>query len=165
MENWSLPDYKERWALKNWCFELWCWRTLENSLDYREIKSVNLKGNQFWIFNGSTDGEAETPIFWPPDVKNWLIRKDTDAGKDWRQEEKGRTEDEMAGWHHWLKGYEFEWTPGVGDGQRGLVCCSPWSCKESDMTEWLNNKQWLIQLFYTEINTILWSNYLSIRKK
>ena len=82
--------------------------------------------------------DAETPILWPPDAKGWLIWKDPDAGKDWRQEEKGMTEDEMVGWHHWLNGHEFEWVPGVGDGQGSLVCCSPWSLKESDMTERLN---------------------------
>ena len=82
--------------------------------------------------------QIETPVLWPPDVKKWLIWKDLDAGKDWKQEEKGRTEDEMVGWHHRLNGHEFEWTPGVGDGQGGLACCSPRGCKESDMTEWLN---------------------------
>ena len=95
------------------------------------------------MFIGRTDFEAETPILWPPDKKNWLIWKDPDAGKDWRQEEKGMTEDEMVGWHHWLNGHEFEWTPGVGDGQGGLVCCSPRGHKESDTTEWLN---WLKSL-------------------
>ena len=106
-----------------------------DSLDCKEIQPVHLKGNQSWIFIGRTDVEAETPILWPPDVKSWLIGKDSDAGKDWRQEEKGTTEDEMAGWHHWLSGHEFDWTPGVGDGQGGLVCCRPWCRKELDMTE------------------------------
>ena len=101
-------DYKESWALKNWCF----WtvvleKTLENPLDCKEIKLIVPKGNQSWIFIGRTDAEAETPILWPPDVKNWLYRKDPDAGKDWRREEKGTTEDEMVGWHHWLNGHEF----------------------------------------------------------
>jgi len=96
------------------------------------------KGNQSWIFIGRTDAEAETLILWPPDVKNWLIGKDGDAGKDWRREEKGITEDEMVGWHHWLNGHEFEWASGVGDGQGSLACCSPWGCKESNTTEWLN---------------------------
>ena len=96
------------------------------------------KGNQSWIFIGRTDAKAETPILWPPDVKNWLIGKDPDAGKDWRQEEKGTTEDEMVGWHHQLNRHGFGWTPGVGDGQGGLAGCSPWGCKEWDMTEWLN---------------------------
>ena len=135
---WEL-DYKESWALKNWCFWTVVFeKTLESPLDCREIQPVHSKGNQSWIFIGRTDAEAETPILWPPDVKNWLIWKDPDAGKDWGREEKRMTEDEMSGWHHWLDGHEFERTPGVGDGQGGLVCCSPWGCKESDMTELLN---------------------------
>ena len=132
-------DYKESWVPKNRCF----WivvveKTLESPLISREIQPVHPKGNQSWIFIGGTDAEAETPIPWPPDVKNWLVRKDPDAGKDWRQEEKAMTEDEMVGWYHRLNGHESEWTPGVGDGQGGLACCSPWGCKESDMTMWLN---------------------------
>ena len=103
-----------------------------------EIKPVNLKVNQSWIFIGRTDAKAETPILWSPDVKNWLIGKDPNAGKDWRQEENGMTEDEMVGWHHQLDGQEFEQVPGVGDGLGSLACCSSWDCKESDMTEWLN---------------------------
>ena len=134
---WEL-DYKESWALKNWCF----WtvvleKTLKSPLECKEILPVHLKGDQSWVFIGRTDVEAETPILWPPHAKSWLIGKDPDAGKDWRQE-KGTTEDEMVGWHHRLNGHEFEWTPGVGDGQGGLACCSPWGCKESDTTEWLN---------------------------
>ena len=137
---------EESWALKNWCF----WtvvlkQTLESLLDCKEIKPVHPKGNQSWILIGRTDVEAETPRFWPPDVKNWLIWKDPDAGKDWRWEEKGTTENEMVGWHHRLNGHEFEWTLGVGDGQGSLVCCSPWDRKESDTTEWLNwieQQQW-----------------------
>ena len=134
---WEL-DYKESWTLKNWCF----WtvvleKTLESPLDCK-IKPVHPKGNQPWIFIGKTDAEAEIPILWPPAAKNRLIGKDPDAEKDWRQEEKGTTEDEMAGWHHWLNGHEFEWTPGVDDGQGGLAGCGPWDRKESDMTEWLN---------------------------
>ena len=105
----------------------------------KEIKTVNPKGNQPWIFIGRTDAEAEAPILWPPDVKNWLTGKDPDAGKDWGREEKGMTEDEMIGWHHWLNGHEFEQTPGDSEGQGSLVCCSPWGCKELDMTEGLNN--------------------------
>ena len=101
------------------------------------------KGNQSWIFIGRTDTEAEAPILWPSDAKNWLIGKDPDAGKDWRWEEKGKTEDEMVGWHHWLDGREFEWAPGVGDGQGSLACCGSWGHKESDMTEWLT---WLMIL-------------------
>ena len=135
---WEL-DYKESWAPKNWCF----WtvvleKTLESPLDCKEIKLVNPKGNQSWIFIGRTDVEAETPVFWPPYVKSWLIGKDPDAGKDWRQEEKGMTEDKMVGWHHWLNGCEFEQALGFGDGQGSLVCCSPWGHKKSDTTEWLN---------------------------
>ena len=135
---WEL-DYKESWVLKNWCF----WtvvlkKTLESPLDCKEIQPVHPKGNQSWIFTGRTDAQAETPILWPPVVKNWLIGKDSDAGKDWGQEEKGTTEDEIAGWHHWLDQHEFEKAPGVGDGQGGLTCCSPWGRKESDMTKQLN---------------------------
>ena len=111
------------------------WRRL---LDWMEIQPVNPQGNQLWIFIGRTNAEAEPPILWSPDVKNWLIGKDPDAGKDWRQEEKGPTEDEMAGWHHWLDGFEFEQSLGVGNGQGSLVCCSPWGHKESDTTKWLN---------------------------
>ena len=107
-------------------------------LDCKEIKPINPKGSKSWIFIGRTDAEAETPILWPPNVKYWLIRKDPDAGKDWRQEEKGTTEDEMVGWHHWFNGHEFEQAPGDCDGQGSLVCCSPWGSKESDMTEQLN---------------------------
>ena len=115
---WEL-DHKESWVLKNWCF----WtvvleKTLESPLDCKEIKPVNPKENQFWIFIGRTDAEAEAQILWPPDAKNWLTGKHPDAGKYWRQE--GTTEEEMVGWHHWLNGHEFEQTPGVGDG---LACC------------------------------------------
>ena len=113
-------------------------KTPESSLDCKEFQPVYPKGNRSWIFIGRTDAEAETPILWPPDVKSWLIWKDPDAGKDCGQEEKGMTEDEMAGWHHWLDGCDSEWTPGVGDGQGGLACCDSWGHKESDMTEWLN---------------------------
>ena len=108
-------------------------------LDCKEIKPINPKGNQSWIFTGRTEAEAETPILWPPDAKNWLIGKYPDAGKDWSQEEKGMTEDEMVGWFHWLDGHEFEQTPGNGEGQGNLACCSPWGWKESDMIERLNN--------------------------
>ena len=113
-------------------------KTLESPLDCKEIQAVHPKGDQSWVFIGRTDAKAETPILWPPHVKSWLIGKDPDAGRDWGQAEKGTTEDEMAGWHHWLEGHEFEWTLGVGDGQGGLVCCSPWGHKESDTTERLN---------------------------
>ena len=132
-------DYKESWAPKNWCF----WtvvleKTLESALDSKEIQLVHPKGSQSWIFIGRTSAEAETPILWPPDEKNWLIWKNPDAGKDWRWEEKGPTEDEMVRWPHWLNGHEFEYTLGVGDGQGGLVCCSPWGQKECDTNERLN---------------------------
>ena len=134
---WEL-DYKESWAPKNWCFWIVVLeKTLESPLDSKEIKPVHPKGNQPWIFIGRTDAEAETPILWPPDLRNWHVGKDPDAGKDWRQE-KGTTEDEMVGWHHRLNGHEFEQTPGVGDGQGSLACCSPWGRKESDTTEQLN---------------------------
>ena len=135
---WEL-DYKESWKLKNWCF----WtvvleKCLESPLDCKEIKPVNPKGDQSWIFIGKTDAEAETPILWPLDAKNWHIGKDPDAEKDWRQEEKGMAEDKMVGWHHWLDRHEFEQAPGVGDGQGSLACCSPWGRKELDISEWLN---------------------------
>ena len=135
---WEL-DHKERWAPKNWCF----WtvvleKTLESPLDSMEIKLVNPKGNQSWMFIGRTDAEAETPIFWPPDVTKWLIGKDPDAGKDWRPKKKGMKEDEMVGCHHWLNGYEFEQALVVDDGQGSLRCCSLWGHKELDQTEQLN---------------------------
>ena len=104
----------------------------------KKIQPVHSEGNQYWVFIGRTDVEAETPILWPPDAKSWLIWKDPDARKGWGQEEKGMTEDEMAGWHHGLDGHEFEWTLGVCDGQWGLACCDSWRCQESDMTERLN---------------------------
>ena len=113
-------------------------KTLESLLDGKEIKPVNSKGNQSWLLIGRTDAEAETLILWPPDMKNWLIGKDSDAGKGWRQEKKGTTEDEMVEWHHWLNGHEFEQAVGIGDGQESLACCSPWGCKVSDTTELLN---------------------------
>ena len=135
---WEL-DYKESWALKNWCFwTVMLDKTLESPLDCKEIQPVHPKGDQSWVFIGRTDAEAETPILWPPDMNSWLIWKDPDAGKDWGQEEKGMTEDEMVGWHHWLDGRESEWTPGAGDRQGGLACCDSWGRKESDTTEWLN---------------------------
>ena len=116
-------------------------KTLESPLDCKEIKPVNPKGNQSWIFIGRTDAEAEAPILWQPGMKSWLIGKDPDAGKDWRQEEKGVTEDEMVGWHYRLNGHELEQTPGDNEGQGSLVCCSLWGCKESYMTEQLKNKK------------------------
>ena len=119
-------------------FELWCWRRLESPLDCKEIQPVYSKRDQFWVFFGRNDAKAETPVLWPPHVKSWLIGKDSDAGRDWGQEKKGTTEDEMAAWRHRLDGCESEWTLGVGDGHRGLVCCNSWGRKESDTTEWLN---------------------------
>ena len=132
-------DNKESWVQKNWCF----WtvvleKTLESPLDCKEIQPVHPKGDRSWVIIGVTDAEAEAPILWPLDLKSWLIGKDPDAGKDWGQEEKGMTEDEMVGWHHRLNRHEFGWTPGVGDGQRGLVCCGSWGHKESHTTERLN---------------------------
>ena len=137
---WEL-DHKEGWGPKNWCF----WTVVlekipESPLDCKEIQSVNPKGNQSWIFIGRTDAEAETPKLWPPDAKSWLIKKDPDAGKDWRQE-KGTTKDEMVGWHHQLNGLEFEQAPGDDEGQGSLVCWSPCGCKETDTTEQLNNNK------------------------
>ena len=134
-DSWS----KESWALMNWCF----WtvvleKTLESPLDCKGIQQVHSKGDQPWVFFGRNDAEAETAVLWPPHVKSWLIGKDSDAGGDLGQEEKGTTEDEMAGWHHQLDGSEFEWTPGVGDGQGSLPCCNSWGHKESDRIERLN---------------------------
>ena len=119
-------------------FELWCWRRLLSPLDCKEIHPVHSEGDQPWDFFGRNDAKAETPVLWPPHAESWLIGKDSDAGRDWGQEEKGTTEDEMAGWHHWLDGCESEWTPGVCDGQGGLACCDSWGHKESDTTERLN---------------------------
>ena len=107
-------------------FELWCWRRLLSLLDSKEIQPVNPKGNKPRIITGKIDAEAESPILWPLDAKNWLNGKDPDDGKDWRREEKGMTEDEMVGWHHWCYGHDFVLAPGVGDGQGSLVCCIPW---------------------------------------
>ena len=139
-------DCEESWALKNGCF----WtvvleKTLGSHLDCKEIQPVHCEGDQSWVFIGRTDVEAETPILWPPNVKSWLIGKDSDAGRDWGQEEKGTTEDEMGGWHHWLDGHEFEWTSADDDRQVGLACWESWSCKESDTTELLN---WTDSKFY-----------------
>ena len=140
---WEL-ECEESWVPKNWCF----WtvvleKTLESPLDCKEIKPVNLKGNQPWIFIGRTDAEAEAPALWPSDAKSQLIRKDPGAGKDWRQEEKGMTEDEMVGWHLQPHGHEFDQTLGVGDGQGSLACCSVWGHRELDTTKQLN---WMVLL-------------------
>ena len=143
-----------------WCFwSNWClWtvvleKTLESPLECKDIQPVHSKGDQPWDFFGRNDARAETPVLWPPHAKSWLIGKDSDAGRDWGQEKKRTTEDEMAGWHHWLNGCESGWTPGVGDGQVGLACCDSWGCKESDMTEWLN---------WTELMTV-WSQIRSLQ--
>ena len=135
--------HKEDWALKTWCLRIVVLeKTLESPLDCKEIKPVNPKGNQFWLFIGRTDAEAEAAILRLPDAKSQLIVKDPDAGKNWRWEEKGTTEDEMVGWYHWLDGHEFEQAPGVGDGQGSLACCSPWGHKELDKTEQLKWTEW-----------------------
>ena len=131
--------YRESWVPKNWGF----WtvvleKTLESPLDCKEIQPVHFEGDRPWDLFGGNDAEAKTPVLWPPHAKNWLIGKDFDAGRDWGKEEKGTTEDEMAGWHRWLNGCESEWTPVVGYGQGGLACCNSWGYKELDTTEWLN---------------------------
>ena len=151
---WEL-DNKKGWVPSNWCLQILVLaKTHKNPLEGKEIKSVNTKGNKPWIFIGSTDAEAESPILWPPEVKNWLIGKDPDAGKDWSQKEKGMTEDKMVGWHHWLNGHEFEQAPRVDDGQGSLVCYSPWGCKESELAgtelklvtelNWTQCQNWLL---------------------
>ena len=142
---WEL-DYKESWALKNWCF----WtvvleKTLESPLDCKQIKPVHPQGNESWIFIWRTDVEAETPIHWSLDAKSWLTGKDPDAGKDWRQKKKGMTEDDMVRWHHQLDGHEFEQAPGIGDKQ-SLACCSPWGHKELETTE---RRNWTSGLLMT----------------
>ena len=154
---WEL-NYKERQAPKNWCF----WTvvletTLESPLDCKEIQPVHPKGDQFWIFIGRTDAEAEIPILWPPDVKNWLIWKDPGVGKDWRQKEKGTTEDEMVGWHHRLNRHEFEQASGFGDVQRSLACCSLWGHRQLELTDQLNQtKLWVI--FDSIFDSIIWNS-------
>ena len=142
---WDL-DYKESWALKNWCF----WtvvleKTLESHLDCEDIQSVHPKGDHSWVFIGRTDVDAETPILWPSNAKNWLTEKDPDAGKDWGQEEKGMTEDEIVGWHHWHNGYGFGWTLGVGDGQKNwhavvlrVAKCQSWLSDWSELNQMIN---------------------------
>ena len=139
---WEL-DCEESWAQKSWCF----WtvvleKTLDSPLDCKEIQPVHPKGDQSWVFFGRTDAEAETPILWPPHMKSWLIGKDSDAGRDWGQEEKGTTEDEMAGWHFQLDAHEFGWTLGVGDGQGGLACCDSWQRVGHD---WVTELNWTEQ--------------------
>ena len=138
---WEL-DHKEGWAPKNQAPLLNCGvgESSWESLDCKETKPGNPKGNKPWIFTRRTDAGAEAPILWSPDVKSWLIRKDPDAGKDWRQEEKGTTEDDMVGWHHWLNGHEFKQAQRDG-GQGSLECCSPWGRKECNTNEPLNNNK------------------------
>ena len=147
----------ESWAQKNWC--VWAVvleKSLESPLDCKEIQPVHPKGDQSWVFIGGTDVEAETPILWAPDMKSWLIWKDPDAGKDWGQEEKGMTEDEIVGWHHWLNGHGFGWTPCVGDGQGSLACWDSWGHKELDRTEWL---KWAELMDYLHgLETLQWKN-------
>ena len=155
---WEL-DCEESGVPKNWCF----WtvvleKTLESPLDCKEIQPVHPKGDGSWVFIGRTDAEAKTSILWSPDAKSWLIGKDSDAGRDWEEEEKGMTEDEMAGWHHWLNGSESEWTLGVGDGQGGRACCGLWSHKESDTTEQLNWPISLTQIYSYDKCNMLWIN-------
>ena len=150
---WEL-DHKEGRALKNWC--LWTVvleKTLESTLDSKEIKPVNLKGNQPWILVGRTDAEAETLVFWSSDVNSWLLGKVPDAGKDWRQKEQRASEDEMAGWHHWCNGHELGQTSGDGEGQGGLACCSSWGCKKSETTVWLkdNNKYQCLRIVGSQV--------------
>ena len=131
---WEL-DRKEDWVLKNWCFQtVVLEKTLEGPLDCKEIKPVNPKGNKPWIFIGRTDAETEAPILWPLDAKSWLTGIDPDAAKNWGQEKKGVTEDELAGWHHWFNGHESEEIHGDSDGDRSLACYSSWGHNESDMT-------------------------------
>ena len=155
---WEL-DCEEGWAPKNWCF----WtavleKTLESPLDCKEIQPVHSKGDQPWDFFVRNDAKAETPVLWPPHVKSWLIGKNSDAGRDWGQEEKGTTEGEMARWHHGLDGRESEWTPGVGDGHGGLACCDSWGCKESDTTERLNWTEYKQSNLTKYCNITLWSD-------
>ena len=156
---WEL-NHKEGWVPKNWCF----WtvvleKTLESPLNSKEIKLFNRKGNQPWLFLGRTDAEAEAPILWPPDVKSRVIGKDPDAGKDCKQKEKKATEDEMVEWHHQLKGREFEQIPEDSEGQGSLACYSPWGCKESDTTEWLNNRNQMQPLREDVLLTIDWPHW------
>ena len=135
---WEL-DCEESWVPKNWCFwSVVLEKTLESPLNCKEIQPVHSEGDLPWYFYGRNDAKAEAPVVWPPHAKSWLIEKDSDARRDWGQEEKGMTEDGMAGWHPGLNGRESEWTPGDGDGQGGLACCDSWGHKESDTAKWLN---------------------------
>ena len=148
---WEL-DHKESWAPKNWCF----WtvvleKTLESPLDCEEIQPVHSEGDQPWDFFGRNDAKAETPVLWAPHAKSWFIGKDSDAGRDWRQEEKGTTEDEMAGWHHWLDGRESQWALGVGDGQGSLVCCDSWGRRV--------RHDWATDLIWCDLIWLLWGTW------
>ena len=150
---WEL-DYKKGWVSKNWCFwTLVLGKTLESPLDCKEIKPINPKVNQPWILIRRTDAKAEAPILGPPDANSQLIGKDPNAMKDWRQKEKRMAEDEMVGWHHQSNGHELGQTPGDGEGQGGVACCSPWNCKELETT-WLNNKR------FDKITTVMTSTSL-----
>ena len=157
----------EELMLLKWVLE----KTLESPLDCKEIQPVHSEEDQPWDFFGRHDAKAETPVLWPPDGKSWLIGKDSDAVRNWGQEEKGMTEDEMAGWHHRLNGNEFEWTLGVGDGQGGLACCDSWGCKESDTTERLNWTEHVMMLQTFELAYFLfvylsfWKIHLVFEKK
>ena len=142
-ESWTVKK-AEGWRID--AFDLWCWRRHLRVPWTARRSNQSIKGNQPWDFFGRNDAKAETPVLWPPHVKIWLIEKDSDAGRDWGQEEKGTTEDEMAGWHHWLDGRESEWSPGVGDGHGGLACCDSWGHKESDTTERLNWTELILML-------------------
>ena len=165
-------DYKDSWMPKNWCF----WtvvleKTLESPLDYKEIQPVHSKGDQSWIFIGRTDAEAETPIFWPPDAKNWFIRKDSDAGKDWRQEEKGARGNELVGWHHWFNGHEFEQTPGYSEGQGNLGAAvfgvmNSWTWQLSDWTTSIkeyNAKEWNKNMMKNEVYMCRYFVYMHVQ--
>ena len=149
-ESWTVKKAEHRTID---AFELWCWRRLLGVwLEIcKEIQPVLSEGDQPWDFFGRNDAKAEAPVLWPPHEKSWLIGKDSDTGRDWGQEEKGMTEDEIAGWHHWLDGSESEWTLGVGDGQGGLACCDSWGRKELDTTEWLK---------WTELNLDIHCNHI-----
>ena len=150
-ESWTIKKAEHR---RIDAFELWCWRRLESPLDCKEIQPVLSEGDQPWDFFGRNDAKAEAPVLWPPHGKHWLIGKDSDAGRDWGQEEKGTTEDEMAGWHHRPDEREFEWPPEVGDGEGSLACCDSWGRKELDRTERLNwtELNWIVlSPFYKEI--------------
>ena len=150
-ENWTIKK-AEHWRID--AFKLWCWRRLESPLNSKEIKPVNPEGNQSWIFIGRID--AKTPILWPPDVKSQLTGKDPDAGKDWGQEEKGETENNMDGWHHWRNSHHFEQTQGDSEGQGSLECCNSWCHTESVTTWWLNNKILNMLLIYMGVRTKFW---------